>query len=132
MTIPVYVFAGFLESGKTSFIRDTLLDPGFTQNEKTLIVCCEEGEEEYDEDFLKETHSVLLQIESKEEFKGAVLKKAAMRVKPDRILVEYNGMWEISLLEQEFPRDWEIYQIVTTINAETYEVYLKNMGQRFI
>ncbi len=132
MTIPVYVFAGFLESGKTSFIRDTLLDPGFTQNEKTLIVCCEEGEEEYDEDFLKETHSVLLQIESKEEFKGAVLKKAAMRVKPDRILVEYNGMWEISLLEQEFPRDWEIYQIVTTINAETYEVYLKNMGPRII
>ena len=46
MTIPVYVFAGFLESGKTQFIKDTLLDPGFTENEKTLIVCCEEGEEE--------------------------------------------------------------------------------------
>lgn len=132
MTIPVYVFAGFLESGKTQFIKDTLLDPGFTENEKTLIVYCEEGEEEYDEDFLEETNSVLLPIESKEDFKGATLKKAAMEVRPDRIIVEYNGMWEIKLMEQEFPRSWEIYQIVTTINAETYEVYLKNMGPKII
>ncbi len=132
MSIPVYVFAGFLESGKTSFIRDTLLDPGFTDQEKTLIVCCEEGEEEYDSGFLSETNSTLLMIESKEDFKGVTLKKAAMAEKPDRIIVEYNGMWEIRLLEQEFPRDWEIYQIVTTINAETYEVYLKNMGSRII
>ena len=132
MTIPVYVFAGFLESGKTQFIKDTLLDPGFTENEKTLIVCCEEGEEEYDEDFLKKTNSALLQIESKDDFKGAALKKAAMEIIPDRIIVEYNGMWEISLMEQEFPRSWEIYQIVTTINAETYEIYLKNMGPKII
>ncbi len=88
---------------KDSFIKDTLLDPGFTENEKTLIVCCEEGEEEYDEDFLEETNSVLLPIESKEDFKGATLKKAAMEVRPDRIIVEYNGMWEIKLMEQEFP-----------------------------
>ena len=51
MGIPVYIFNGFLESGKTQFIKDTLLDPGFTENEKTLIVACEEGEEEYDEKF---------------------------------------------------------------------------------
>ena len=132
MGIPVYIFNGFLESGKTQFIKDTLLDPGFTENEKTLIVACEEGEEEYDEKFLKETHSTLLQIESKEDFNGVKLKKAAMSVKPDRIVLEYNGMWEISLIEQEFPRDWELYQIITTINAETYEVYLKNMGPKII
>lgn len=77
MTIPVYVFAGFLESGKdTSLLKDTLLDPGFTENEKTLIVCCEEGEEEYDEDFLKKTNSALLQIESKDDFKGRRAKKS--------------------------------------------------------
>lgn len=55
-----------------------------------------------------------------------------MEIIPDRIIVEYNGMWEISLMEQEFPRSWEIYQIVTTINAETYEIYLKNMGPKII
>jgi uncharacterized membrane protein YcgQ (UPF0703/DUF1980 family) len=132
MGIPVYIFNGFLESGKTQFIKDTLLDPGFTENEKTLIVACEDGEEEYEEIFLKETNSVLLQIDSKEDFTGVTLKKAAMAEKPDRIVIEYNGMWEISLIEQEFPHDWELYQIITTINAETYEVYLKNMGSKII
>jgi uncharacterized membrane protein YcgQ (UPF0703/DUF1980 family) len=132
MGIPVYIFNGFLESGKTQFIKDTLLDPGFTENEKTLIVACEDGEEEYEEIFLKETNSVLLQIDSKEDFTGVTLKKAAMAEKPDRVVIEYNGMWEISLIEQEFPHDWELYQIITTINAETYEVYLKNMGSKII
>ena len=33
MGIPVYMFTGFLESGKTQFIKDTLLDPGLTENE---------------------------------------------------------------------------------------------------
>lgn len=132
MGIPVYIFNGFLESGKTQFIKDTLLDPGFTENEKTLIVACEEGEIEYDEDFLKKTRSVLLQIDTKEEFTGVTLKKAAMSEKPDRVVLEYNGMWDISLIEQEFPRDWELYQVITTINAETYEVYLKNMGPKII
>ena len=97
MGIPVYIFNGFLESGKTQFIKDTLLDPGFTENEKSLIIACEDGEEEYDQDFLEQTNSVLLQIDSKEEFNGAALKKAAMKEKPDRIIMEYNGMWEISL-----------------------------------
>lgn len=132
MGIPVYIFNGFLESGKTQFIKDTLLDPGFTENEKTLIVACEEGEEEYTEAFLKETNSILLQIEEKSDFNGVNLKNAAMKEKPDRIILEYNGMWEASLIEQEFPRDWDLYQVITTINAETYEVYLKNMGPRII
>lgn len=87
MSLPV-----FWKAARHSFIKDTLLDPGFTENEKTLIVCCEEGEEEYDEDFLKKTNSALLQIESKDDFKGAALKKAAMEIIPDRIIVEYNGM----------------------------------------
>ena len=132
MGIPVYIFNGFLESGKTRFIKDTLLDPGFTESEKSLIVACEDGEEEYDEKFLKETNSVVLQIESKEDFNGTALKKAAMAHKPDRVILEYNGMWEISLIEQEFPGDWELYQVITTINAETYQVYLKNMGPKII
>lgn len=132
MSIPVYIFTGFLESGKTSFIRDTLRDPGFTDNEKTLLIACEDGEEEYDEAFLKETNSVLLQIDDLEEFTTELLDKAAKMQKPDRILLEYNGMWEMQLIQKQFPRNWEIYQIVTTINAETYQVYLNNMGPKII
>ena len=73
MGIPVYMFTGFLESGKTQFIKDTLLDPGFTENEKTLIVACEDGIDQYDKDFLKNTNSVLLPIDYKSEFNGAFL-----------------------------------------------------------
>ena len=73
MTIPVYIFTGFLESGKTRFIKDTLLDPGFTDGEKTLLVVCEAGEEGYSQQFLKEANCVLLNIDSIEDFKGVTL-----------------------------------------------------------
>lgn len=132
MNIPVYVFLGFLESGKTQFVKDTLRDPGFTDQEKTLIIQCEDGEEQYDRKFLTETNSVLFEIDGKEDFQGAKLKKAATSVKPDRIIVEYNGMWDLTLMEQEFPRNWDVYQFVTSINAETYELYLNNMGPQLI
>ena len=48
MPIPVYAFTGFLESGKTKFIQETLEDPRFNSGERTLLLVCEEGEEEYD------------------------------------------------------------------------------------
>lgn len=44
MEIPVYLFTGFLDSGKTSFIQDTISDPDFLADEKTLLIACEEGE----------------------------------------------------------------------------------------
>lgn len=130
--IPVYVFAGFLESGKTSFIKDTLLDPGFTSGEKTLIIACEDGEEEFDKGFLDATRSTLLMIEDPDDFKGAKLVKAGRKERPDRVVIEFNGMWDLSMLDTELPHNWELYQIITTINAETYEVYLNNMGSKIM
>ena len=43
MTVPVYLFTGFLESGKTTLIKETLLDTGFNTGERTLLLACEEG-----------------------------------------------------------------------------------------
>ena len=48
MPIPVYAFSGFLEAGKTKFIQETLEDERFNSGERTLVLICEEGEEEYD------------------------------------------------------------------------------------
>ena len=48
MNIPVYLFTGFLESGKTKFIQETLEDKRFHKNEKTLVLVCEEGVEEFE------------------------------------------------------------------------------------
>ncbi len=42
MSIPVYLFTGFLDAGKTAFIQETLEDPGFNTGEKTLVLLCEE------------------------------------------------------------------------------------------
>ena len=48
MEIPVYVFTGFLEAGKTKFIQETLEDARFNDGERTLLLLCEEGIEGFD------------------------------------------------------------------------------------
>ena len=57
---------------------------------------------------------------------------AAEKADADRVVLEYNGMWDIRLINQGFPKDWELFQIITTINAETYQVYLANMGSKIM
>ena len=126
------MFTGFLESGKTSFIKDTLLDPGFTDKEITLLVSCEEGEEEYDKEFLKNARCKLVQLEEPSDLNPEFLQMAAEKADADRVVLEYNGMWDIRLINQGFPKDWELFQIITTINAETYQVYLANMGSKIM
>ena len=57
--IPVYLFVGFLESGKTKFIQETFEDPNFDSGDKTLLLVCEEGEEEYNEKTVTYNHLTL-------------------------------------------------------------------------
>ena len=73
MDVPVYLFTGFLESGKSSMMKETLSDPEFNDGSKTLILACEQGEVEFDQKFLKETHSVLVTVEDKEELTADLL-----------------------------------------------------------
>ena len=132
MAIPVYMFAGFLESGKTSFIASVLQDPGFTRDENTLIIQCEEGETEYEPDMLKKTHSVVECIEDEDEYNGDTLRAFVRKHHPDRVIIEMNGMWNLDAAIERTPKVLEIYQIITTVNAETFDLYAKNMGQRML
>ena len=132
MAIPVYMFAGFLESGKTSFIASVLQDPGFTRDENTLIIQCEEGETEYEPDMLKKTHSVVECIEDEDEYNGDTLRAFVRKHHPDRVIIEMNGMWDLDAAIERTPKVLEIYQIITTVNAETFDLYAKNMGQRML
>ncbi len=129
MEIPVYVITGFLESGKTSFMQETLQDPGFSsENEKTLLLACEEGMEEYEESILKKFHTVLVPVEEQEDFTTEFLTSCGQQYCPDRVMIEYNGVWQLQkLLEMELPKDWVIVQIITLVNAETFDMYLSNM-----
>ena len=128
MAIPVYMFAGFLESGKTSFIASVLQDPGFTRDESTLIIQCEEGETEYEPDMLKKTHSVVECIEDEDEYNGDTLRAFVRKHHPDRVIVEMNGMWDLDAAIERTSKVLEIYQIITTVNAETFDLYPRTWG----
>ncbi len=129
--IPVYLFAGFLDSGKTNFLNPMLTEEGaFTQDCSTLLLVCEEGEEEYDEVALAARKVRMITINSQEELNPKNLKHLERRYKPDQIVVEYNGMWFMAELQSKcFPSNWVLYQIVVTIDAATFEMYVANMGQ---
>ena len=132
MAIPVYLFAGFLESGKTSFIAGILQDPSFTVDEHTLIVQCEEGIEEYEPAMLQKTHSVVECIEDEDEYNETTLRAFVRKHHPDRVIVEMNGMWDLDAALSRTPKVLQVYQIITTVNAETFELYAANMGQRML
>lgn len=90
--IPVYLFTGFLGSGKTDFIQDTLSTPEFNGGETTLLLVCEEGEQEYDESKFADPVAIHV-IEDEEELNPDDLRELVRLYQPDRVMVEYNGMW---------------------------------------
>lgn len=129
--IPVYLFTGFLESGKTLFIQDILRDPDFTEEERSLLIVCEEGMEEYDPALLHASRTELVTVEDISELTLRFFRDLGEKYTPDRILIELNGMWEIGdFLEGKLPPEWSIYQIVATVNAQTFEMYSNNIGSR--
>lgn len=122
---PVYMINGFLESGKSEFITFTLDQPYFQIKGKTLILLCEEGEVEYPPELLKRSNSVLELIEEEEDFVPEKLTALEKKHKPERIIIEYNGMWNYK--EMKLPRNWQIEQQITTIDASTFSMYFTNM-----
>ncbi len=122
---PVYVINGFLESGKTEFIRYTLEQPYFRIKGRTLLIVCEEGEEEYDEKLLKKVRADLVLIEEEEAFQTAYLMELEKKYKPERIIIEYNGMWNFK--NMKLPFHWTIEQQITMIDASTFPMYFTNM-----
>ena len=122
---PVYVINGFLESGKTEFITYTLAQPYFQSKGKTLILLCEEGENEYESSLLTQSRAILEIIEDEEDFTPAKLIELEKKHKPERIIIEYNGMWNYK--EMKLPWHWKIEQQITTIDASTFPMYYTNM-----
>ena len=128
MTVPVYLFTGFLESGKTTLIKETLLDTGFNTGERTLLLACEEGMEDYDDDFLTKTNTALVTVDNEAAMSYEFLKKCDSLIEPDRVMIEFNGTWNLnSFMDVEYPFDWLLVQILSTVDASTFEVYLNNM-----
>ena len=122
---PVYIINGFLESGKTEFIVYTLAQPYFQLKGKTLLILCEEGEIEYDEKLLRDSNTILELIGEEENFTPAALMELDKKYKPERIIIEYNGMWNFK--NMKLPWHWSIEQQITCIDASTFPMYYTNM-----
>ncbi len=128
MAIPVYMFCGFLESGKTTLIQTTLKDEGFNEGEKTLLLVFEEGIEEYEKQFLLETNTVVEYFDDLSELNIDILRELDRQHMPDRVLIEFNGTWNIDdFIDLGLPTDWIIVQILSTIDASTFTNYINNM-----
>ena len=128
--IPVYLFTGFMDSGKTTLILETLIDNGFADDiEKPLIIACEDGDVEFTEEKLKEAHAKLITIENEEDFTTERLTVIEGEERPDAVFIEYNGTWNVSRLYTDFvwPKQWQIVQSLATVDAGTFEMYMLNM-----
>ena len=123
--IPVYLFTGFMDSGKTSLVKETLSDESFTEGDKCLLICCEDGEVEYTEAELKKANTTLVMVENEEDFTADFLKKMQEEHQPEKVFIEYNGTWEMAtLLEMELPKYWVMVQSLATVDATTFDMYL--------
>ncbi len=121
----VFVINGFLDSGKTQFISYTLAQPYFRTKGTTLLIVCEEGEEEYDERLLKATNTVMVTVEDSSEVTPDGLMELDKKYKPGRIIIEYNGMWNYK--DFKLPFLWKLEQQITLIDAASFELYYTNM-----
>ncbi len=125
--VPVYLFVGFLEGGKTHMIQESMEDQRFNSGEKTMIISCEEGIEEYDISRFWGKNVYVESIEEESDLTPERLEEITNMHKIDRIIVEYNGMWMLQSLFNAMPESWDVYQCVMSADSSTFEIYNSNM-----
>lgn len=131
--VMVYLMTGFLDSGKTQFLKFTLAQDYFQIEGKTLLILCEEGEEEYNPGEMLKYGVVIEQVEDQEDLTEEWLQKMQEKHQPERVIVEYNGMWKVSDFESlKLPKGWGIEQKLTTVDASTFQAYLTNLKPLFV
>ena len=127
--VSVYLFLGFLESGKTKFIQETLEDKRMENGENTLLLICEEGEEEYAPDKFGVNSVAVVTLESAAELTEENLSKISEKYGAQRVIVEYNGTWLLQQFFDAMPENWVINQMMTFFDANTFLNYNANMRQ---
>ena len=127
MEIPVYLFTGFLEAGKTQFIQETLENKEFDTGENTLVIICEEGEKELEKSKFTVKNVSVEVIDEPEDINVKNLTALTKKYKAERVIIEYNGMWLLDDLYSNLPKDWRVYQEIFTANSETFANYSQNM-----
>lgn len=130
--LPVYLFTGFLEGGKTHIIQESMEDQKFNSGEKTLLIQCEEGVDEFDFSRFYGQNVYLEKLEDEQELTRERLTAFAKKHRLDRVIIEYNGMWSLNTLYENLPDDWAIYQEMMFADAGTFLTYNTNMRQLMV
>lgn len=126
--IPLYLITGFLDSGKTTLLTETLNMDYFNDGQRTVLIRCEDGEEEYDPQHLSHRNCRMIPVEDQEQLTTEFLLEIDRRYQPERVLFEYNGMWPIDVLRKlKLPKTWGLYQAIHVIDGTTFEMYRNNM-----
>jgi len=123
--MPVFVINGFLEAGKTQFLRFTMDQEYFRTEGTTVLIMCEDGEEEYPEELLKDTHTKLIRVNDVAEISKEKLKELEKAFEPERVIIEWNGVWPMN--ELRLPDDWFLNQQITIIDTSSLDMYMMNM-----
>ena len=127
--VPVYLFTGFLEAGKTRFIQQTLEDRRFNRGERTLILLCEEGETEYDLSRFKRKNVFIRTVENEDDLTPQLMRGFERDLYIERVMVEYNGMWMLDTLYQNMPENWAVCQEFLFADSRSFVSYNANMRQ---
>lgn len=127
MAIPVYVFTGFLDAGKTRFIQETLEDPRFNAGEKTLLLVCEEGEEEFEPSTFSGQNVYIETVEDQDAITEEELEALRKKHRAERVCVELNGMCQVGDFYARFPKSWVVYQEIMFAEANSFPLYNANM-----
>lgn len=131
--VVVYLMSGFLESGKTSFLKETIGKQYFEIDGTTVLILCEEGGEEYEPELLKRAKAELVTVEDPEELTLEFLQEIEETYHPERVIFECNGMQPLSSMEAlEMPEGWGLIQEITTVDASTFDLYIANMKSLFV
>lgn len=131
--VMVYLMTGFLDSGKTEFLKFTLSQEYFQVDGTTLLILCEEGEEEYNLQEMQEYKVEIERVADQSALTESWLEEMDKKYHPERVVVEYNGMWKVSDFEKlKLPKGWGIEQKLTTVDASTFQMYLTNLKPLFV
>ena len=123
--MPVFLINGFLEAGKTEFLSFTMEQEYFQTEGKTLLIVCEEGDTEYEQELLKDSRTSVVYVDELGQISPERLTELELLYNPERVLIEWNGMWNQDDLK--LPKDWVIYQQITIVDMSTFELYVPYM-----
>jgi len=129
MMLPVFLFTGFLDSGKTTFLQSMLEDPGFNEGQRTLVILCEDGEEELDPNRFSINNVTIQKVSEQSELTQGNMILWGRKAAATRIMIEYNGMWQMNDLFDRLPENWGIAQETMLVDASTITAYNANMRQ---